>query len=103
MSKAKSDEIEQAAIEDTKTAASVENQEETQVDAGEEIVELTIQMDYSRPMDTQISIQVNGQTVIVQRGKKVQIKRKFAEAYNNAEQQRGRAMAMIYAMSSQSE
>lgn len=68
------------------------------IDPGEELVELTIPMDYSRPMDTQISIQVNGKTVIVQRGVKVNIKRKFAEAYNNAEQQRGRAIAIINSM-----
>ena len=69
------------------------------VDVAEELVKLTIPIDYSRPFDTQISIQVNGQTVIVQRGIEVTIKRKFAEAYNNAEMQRGRAIAMMYSLS----
>lgn len=68
------------------------------VDVAEELVKLTIPIDYSRPFDTQISIQVNGQTVIVQRGVEVTIKRKFAEAYNNAEAQRGRAVAMMYSL-----
>lgn len=69
------------------------------VDIGEELVTLTIPIDYSRPFDTQISIQVNGQTVVVQRGIEVTIQRKFAEAYNNAEAQRGRAVAMMYSLS----
>lgn len=72
--------------------------EEVTVDPGDEIVSLTIPIDYSRPNDTQISIQVNGQTIIVQRGKTVNVKRKFAEAYNNAQQQRGHAIAVIAGM-----
>ena len=66
---------------------------------GEELVKLTIPMDYSRPNDLQISIQVNGETILVKRGVEVTVKRKFAEAYNNAEKQRGHAMAMIYELS----
>lgn len=69
------------------------------IQPGEELVKLTIPMDYSRPNDLQISIQVNGETILVKRGVEVTVKRKFAEAYNNAEKQRGHAMAMIYELS----
>lgn len=69
-----------------------------EVDPGEELVTITIPMDYSRPTDQSLSLQVNGETILIQRNKPVQVKRKFAEAYYHSEEQRGHAMAVMYAM-----
>lgn len=86
-------------LEETAVGIQEVKKEVAAVEPGEELVRLTIPMDYSRPNDLQISIQVNGETILVKRGVEVTVKRKFAEAYNNAEKQRGRAMAMIYQLS----
>ena len=95
---AKATEEETVAEETAAKAIEEAVQVKEEVDPGEELVTITIPMDYSRPTDQSLSLQVNGETILIQRNKPVQVKRKFAEAYYHSEEQRGHAMAVMYAM-----
>lgn len=74
------------AAENTETAANVETASANCEVSGEDLVE------YSAPLigmekRRDILVSVNGETIRIQRGQTVRIKRKFQEALNNAARQ----------------
>lgn len=72
---------------------------DTLVEYAEQEVELYVPINYNDPENTDITIQVNGVTILVKRGEHVKVKRKFAEAYRNSEVQMGKALALINELS----
>lgn len=66
----------------------------------EERVDFFIPINPAEPNDTDVVLSINGETVVIQRGEKVKLKRKFVELYQNNEMQNMAAIKYIKSIAS---